>query len=393
MTDPLSLQDQTEILRCSPKVTVLEVSMMTTASSRAGTLQANLLRDQRRLAREARKDRDAKEAKAASKRARRLAVNKAPKQESNEAEQNSFPAEHNRSAPPSKRRRAEPEEDEEVEEARPTKRPKGPAQGNEAVRPPSKRQERPANIDTRLWGVGGTARAGASVLLAAPALDKAPEAMRQPGQLNRPKDLGEDPELAVEHPDPEAQGLGYGHEEFDMEPRPYTHSREPDLAAEYPDPEGLGFGDWFEKGQGEGIFQYPDPSASNGPFYMDTAQQEAIAEPQFQDTAPAPIIAVPQIPDRNVDFRTVRPRTRTDRCEIKLALRYTRQDYRNRLGFKDLKIRTTKSETYLTQYREMQRAFKHCWALRAVGKAPALFCLDAWSGHFTDWVAPSIELD
>lgn len=335
-------------------------------------------------------------------------------------------------SPGPKRKQTEPKEDEEVEKACPTKRPKGLAQGIEIIRaatpcapapvnpaspnlgqkrkraqcslenkdveaPPPKRQRGPANIDLRLWGVEGPEGAGASVLVTAPALDNAPEAMREPSQVTHPKDHDEDPELAVKYPDPETQRIGYRHEWFDMEHCPIIYSMEPELAAEHPDPEaqgfeygqqarrqypcseGQGFGYGLEEGQEEPIYQYPEPSAWIGSYYLDIARLQAITKPQIQDTAPALTVAEPQNLDRKVDFRTVRPVTRSDRREIELALKYTRRDFRDRLGERDLEIRSTKGETYLTQYREIQRKSRRCWTLQGVGKAPGLSSLDATS--------------
>ncbi|MCJ1264526.1 hypothetical protein MMC22_004398 [Lobaria immixta] len=121
---------------------------------------------------------------------------------------------------------------------------------------------------------------------------------------------------------------------------------------------------------------YEERPAATSPYFFNTAQWQAFAQEQTRD--------------QETDFRVVRPTNEREGISVFMALDYTRQDFRERLGAQKLEIRSTPWESYLNQYKEIQEAFRQHWSVRG-GEAPELVYLVAWAGDIDSWKAPKRE--
>lgn len=121
---------------------------------------------------------------------------------------------------------------------------------------------------------------------------------------------------------------------------------------------------------------YEERPAATLPYFFNSAQWQAFAQEQTRD--------------QEIDFRVVRPTNEGEETSVFMALDYTRQDFRERLGAQNLEIWSTPWESYLDQYREIQEAFRQHWSVHG-GEAPELVCLEAWAGDIDNWKAPKRE--
>lgn len=111
----------------------------------------------------------------------------------------------------------------------------------------------------------------------------------------------------------------------------------------------------------------------------------SVQEPD-SNAAPWRPLARESSADPEVDFRFVRPRNTFDELSVQMALHWTRDDCRARLGA-NLEIRTTPSESYSYQYQEIENIFNRLWRFHR-GKAPRLMYVEAWGGDFDGWKRP-----
>ncbi|MCJ1462452.1 hypothetical protein MMC07_001053 [Pseudocyphellaria aurata] len=122
-----------------------------------------------------------------------------------------------------------------------------------------------------------------------------------------------------------------------------------------------------------------DPKDSGATFL-------SVQKPDDANAAPWRPLAREHSSDPRVDFRFVRPTNTIDELSVHMALQYTRDDCRARLGA-NLELRTTPSESYAYQYREIEDIFNRLWRFHK-GKAPRLIYVEAWGGGFDGWKRP-----
>ncbi|MCJ1422630.1 hypothetical protein MMC29_000510 [Sticta canariensis] len=118
----------------------------------------------------------------------------------------------------------------------------------------------------------------------------------------------------------------------------------------------------------------------------DTADAVRRSDPDITDN-PAdclPVVVEEQHPHQKPDFRFADLQSNHDKASIQIALFYTREDCRVRLGVKTMGIRTTPGKCYASQRQEIQRRFTELGLLRGDVEAPVLVQMEACTRNFNN---------